>query len=239
MGEIWDFLVGIGDAIEQFVLNLVESLWLYPSLFVMSGIDGFFPVFPSESVVNAVSSAWAQASVGWVDLTNPWLPGIFLAAAAGAWAGDQVAYAIGAHVDAAKLRVFRGDKGRATLEWAQRSLERRGGALIVGARHVPMGRVIVNLSAGTLRYPYRRFMVIDAIAATVWAAWNVTVGGVAGELFGGNLLLAIAVAVSFGVAIGYVAQKVLERFDIAPPELPDIAEPAEEKDASDRGGDAS
>lgn len=232
MGDFWDFLLGIGDTIEQFVLDLIDSLWLYPSLFLMSAIDGFFPVFPSESAVNAVSSAWAQADVGWVDFANPWLPGIVLAAAGGAWAGDQVAYAIGAHVDAPRLRIFRGEKGRATLEWAQQSLQKRGGALIVGARHVPMGRVIVNLSAGTLRYPYRRFMVIDAVAVTVWAAWNVTIGGVAGELFGGNLLLAIAVAVSFGVAIGYVAQKVLERFDIAPPQMTEVTARGDDTDAS-------
>lgn len=237
MGDIWEFLTGIGDSMESFVLNLADSLWLYPALFVMSALDGFFPVFPSESALNAISSAWSQADVGILELTNPFLIGIIVAAIIGAWAGDQVAYFIGAHVNIKRLRIFKGDKGQAMLTWARRSLEQRGGALIVGARHVPMGRVIVNLSAGTLHYPYGRFMVMDAIAVTVWALWNISLGVFAGAIFGGNLLLAIAVAITFGISIGFLAEKVLARFDIAPPKLDDDDDGGDDDDDNEDGGD--
>jgi membrane-associated protein len=224
-----EWWTGLEAAAEEYILVFVESLWLYPALYTVSLIDGFFPVVPSESVVIASSSVWAASDLAWWQPGTPWILAIWLSAAAGAWTGDQVAYFIGTKVDVRNLRIFRNRRGVATLAWAEHALERRGTTFIVAARHIPMGRVAVNVTAGALRYPRRRFMAIDAVAVAIWAAWGVAIGTFAGALLGDNLLLSIAVGITGGILIGLAVDKIMSAVGVAPVNLPDLAHDIEER----------
>ena len=62
------------------------------------------------------------------------------------------------------------------MEWADEQLRERGGELIVIGRFIPGGRTAVALSAGTLAYPWRRFIVFDVVAALVWATYAALLG---------------------------------------------------------------
>ena len=80
-------------------------------------------------------------------------------AAGGAFAGDNVSYLLGNRYGRRiNDRFFNGEKARKRIAWAQRQVEERGGELIVIARFIPGGRTVVTLSAGTLGYPWRRFI---------------------------------------------------------------------------------
>ena len=217
-----DWLLHFSSTIEEHVLALSESLWIYPGVFALSLIDGIFPVVPSESIIIATSTASSQTG-------SPLLVLIFLCGALGAWCGDQLAYLIGARADVRRWRIFKRDRWRRSLDWAESQLERRGATFIIAARFIPMGRVVVNLSAGALRFPHRRFMGIDAIAAVIWAAWSVALGTVAGAVFPeDNLLLSITVGILAGVVLGFFVDKVLAWFGFEQPELPDLAGDIEE-----------
>jgi len=104
-------------------------------------------------------------------------------------------------------RFFTSDKARKRIAWAQRQIEERGGELIVIARFIPAGRTVVTLSAGTLGYPWRRFVLFDAIAASIWALYAALLGYVGGHAFeeqpwkGLLLAFAIALAVTGGVEL--------------------------------------
>lgn len=212
-----DRVLHFSSLVEDFVLELSESLWIYPGVFVLSVIDGFFPVVPSESVIIATATASLQTG-------SPILVLIFLCGAVGAWCGDQIAYLIGSRADVRRWRIFKRDRWRRALDWGETQLEKRGPTFIIAARFVPMGRVVVNLSAGALRFPHRRFMGLDAIAVTIWAAWSIALGTAAGALFPeDNLLLSIAVGVTAGVVLGFFVDKVLSLFGLTQPELPDLA----------------
>ncbi|WP_061960942.1 DedA family protein [Demequina flava] len=211
-----DWILHFSSTVEQYILDLVDSLWIYPGVFILTVIDGFFPVVPSESVVIATTSTWLVEG-------SPILWLIWIAAALGAWCGDQIAYLIGAKVDVRKWRIFRTARGRRSLDWAEHALERRGGTFIVAARFVPMGRFAVNIGAGALRYPHRRFMGMDAIGAVLWATYTILIGWFFSSMFEDNLLLSIAVGVIGGVAMGFVVEKVLSKFGITEPDLPDLA----------------
>ncbi len=207
---------------EEYVLALSESLWIYPGVFALSVIDGFFPIVPSESVIIATATAALQTG-------SPILVLIFLCGAVGAWLGDQIAYLIGAKTDVRRWKLFKRERWRRGLDWAETQLERRGPTFIIAARFVPMGRVLVNLSAGALRYPHRRFMGIDAIAVTLWSAWGIGLGSAAGAVFPeDNLLLSIVVGVVAGVVLGLFVDKILSWFGLTQPELPDLAGDIEE-----------
>jgi membrane protein DedA with SNARE-associated domain len=231
MNGIWDWLVHLSGNVESGILDLVDSLWIYPSVFVVSLIDAVIPIVPSESVIIGAASAWQ--SVG-----KPILALLFLAGAAGAWCGDQTAYFIGTKVDVRHIKFFKRPKILAALDWAEHSLEHRGTLYIIAARFIPMGRVAVNLSAGALGFPRRRFMGVDAIATSIWAAWGILIGTAAASLLGDNLLVSIAAGITGGVVLGVVVDKVMSSLGLSAPHLPPLVEELDEPQLADDGKDA-
>ena len=219
MSAFWDWIVNFSGHIESGIESLTESLWLYPSIYGVSLVDAVIPVVPSESVVIAAATAG--------DPVN--LVILFFAAAAGAWCGDQIAYFVGTRVDVRTIKVFRRPRVLKALDWAEHSLQRRGALYIIAARFIPMGRVAVNLTAGALRYPRRRFMAVDAVATAIWAGWGILIGTVAKGLFGDRLLLSVAVGITGGVLLGFAVDKVMSLLGLSAPEMPDLAGEIEHK----------
>ena len=129
MSTFWDWVIHLSAHLNSGILSLVESLWLYPSVFAVALFDAIIPVFPSESVVIGSASAWQSTG-------HPNLFFLFVVAAAGAWCGDQTAYFIGTRVDVRSIKVFRRPKVLAALDWAEHSLEHRGALYIITLRNV-------------------------------------------------------------------------------------------------------
>jgi membrane protein DedA with SNARE-associated domain len=164
----------------------------------VAALDALVPIVPSET---AVITAGVVAAAGGLSL-----PLVIAAAAAGAFVGDNTAYLLGSRFGPrVQGRLVRGERGRASLEWAERQLDERGGELIVIARFIPAGRTAVTLSAGLLRYPWRRFVVFDATAAVVWASYAALLGYFGGSAFEEapwkGLLLALAIALTVSGAV--------------------------------------
>jgi len=208
--RLWNWIVHFSSYIEGAVLNATESFWIFAWVFGLAFTDAIFPVVPSESIVIATATAGAQTGV-------PWLPGIWIAAATGAWCGDQMTYLIGSRIKLREFRMFRNPRGQRTLDWADHSLKHRGTAFIIAARFIPFGRVAVNLTAGALRYPRRRFMVVDAIAVAIWASYGIALGAIVGTAIP-NLLVSVLIGVVGGVAMGWAIDKILARFGVAVPD---------------------
>jgi len=208
--NLWDWLVHFGDHVTTVVKNAASSPWAYFWIFVVSMVDGFFPVVPSETIVIGMATIASQDG-------KPWLAGVWLAAAAGAWCGDQIAYILGTKIHIRNLRMFRSQRGQRTLDWAEHALIHRGAAFIIAARFIPFGRIAVNLTAGALGYNRKRFMIIDAIAVSIWATYGVALG-VTASSFGGNLLVSVAIGVVAGVVLGWVIDKILGKFGVTVPE---------------------
>lgn len=188
-------------AFDQFT-ELVSgaSGWAYGVVFLLAVLDAVVPVVPSETVV---ITAGVVAATG--DLS---LPLIIVAAAGGAFAGDNTAYLLGhRYGPRARERFFRGAKAQKRIGWAEQQLGERGGELIVVARFIPGGRTAVTLSAGTLRFPWRRFALFDVAAALGWASYAALLGYFGGRTFehaawkGLLLALTIALTVAGGVEL--------------------------------------
>jgi membrane protein DedA with SNARE-associated domain len=103
---------------------------------------------------------------------------------------------------------MRGPRVSAAFIRAQRALVHRGTPVILGARYIPVGRVVVNMSAGALRYPWRRFLPISAVAGVTWAAYSAAIGIVAGQWLEGRPLLSAVIGVAFALVIGLVIDRV-------------------------------
>lgn len=190
--------------LEGWALALVGSPWIFVVLYLFATIDGFFPPVPSESIVIALSAVSMAEG-------TPNLALIMLVAAAGAWTGDQIAYQIGTKVKVRQLRVLRSPKGQAAVDWAENALANRGAAFIIAARYIPIGRVAVNMTAGAVGYSRRRFMGLTAIAAVTWGMYSSLIGIGAGAWLHDHTLVAVAVGVVGGLAIGLVVDWVLRK----------------------------
>ena len=177
---------------NQFIRLVSDaSGWAYGIVFLLAVLDAVLPVVPSETVV---ITAGVVAAAGGLNLVL-----IVVAAACGAFAGDNAAFFIGRRFGGrATDRFLRGEKGRRSLSWAGSQLAERGGELIVVARFIPGGRTAVTLSAGTLGFPWRRFAVFDGAAALIWASYATLLGYFGGMTFEGaawkGLLLALGIA---------------------------------------------
>ena len=77
------------DGLDLWATALAASPWILAAVTVCVLVDAFFPPIPSESVIIAVAALSASAQG-----PNLWL--LVLAAAVGAFAGDLLAYAMGA-----------------------------------------------------------------------------------------------------------------------------------------------
>ncbi len=192
------------EQLSQAGLDLAASPWALVVLLVCCWVDGFFPPVPSESLVIAVATLTVAGS-------GPPLWAVVAVAAAGAFLGDLTAFAIGRQVPLDRLPLLRRGRGLASVQWARGSLERRGGTAVLAARYVPVGRVAVNVAAGAVGFPARRFVGFAAIAAVAWALWSVLLGVAAGALLRDRPLLAVVIGVVVGTLLGLGVDAVASR----------------------------
>jgi membrane-associated protein len=181
---------------------LTGSTWTYFILFGICAGDAVVPALPSEAaaIVCGIQAARGQLTLEWV----------LVAAALGAFAGDNSSYALGRWFGRPiQQRFFGGPKARRRLDWAKGFLRDRGSYVLVTARFIPGGRTATTFTSGLVRLAWlRRFVPFIAVAAVLWAAYAVLVGYLGGRTFREKpiyaLLLAFAIAalITGGVELG-------------------------------------
>lgn len=183
-------------------MQAVASPWLYLVLFIVTVIDGFFPPVPSETVL--VAAAAVATSAG--GAANLILLGVV--AAVGAAIGDNIAFLIGRSVGTTRFPWMRRQRVVAAFTAAQRSLEHRSAVLILGARYIPVGRVAVNMSAGALGFPWRRFVPLSLVGGISWAAFSLAIGLLAGRWFEDQPMLSAGIGIVIALLVGLVIDRV-------------------------------
>ena len=178
------------------------SNWSYLIVFAIAMLDAFFPVVPSEATAIA---AGVVAGTGGLSVEL-----CIVVAAAGAIVGDNISFAIGHFLGArVERRFFSGEKAQKRLKWAQKTLEERGGYLIVVARFIPGGRTATTFTAGFVEtFPWRRFLMFDVLAGVIWGSYTVLLGYFGGRSFEEEpwkgLLLAFGIAVAVTAVVEVV-----------------------------------
>lgn len=174
----------------ELLQGLLDSPWLWLVIFGTAALDALLPFMPSETTV-VTAAVLIGADPGRLAL-------LALLAATGALAGDLGGYGVGRRAGPRLTGLLlRGDAGRRRLAAAHSLVARHGALLIMAGRYVPGGRVVTGLTTGGVRYPVRRFLLFDAIGASVWAVLSVAVGGLGGAAFADRPLYGLLL--SFGV----------------------------------------
>ena len=194
---------------DAWLLALAASPLVYLGMFGFAVVDGFFPPIPSEAGI--VGLAALSVAGG-----QPNLALILLVAAAGAFTGDLISYAIGQRLDVHSFPVLRSGRGRKSLVWAERALAHRGPSFILAARFLPIARVAVNMTAGAVGYPRRRFVALAATGSVLWAGYSAVIGIGAGVWLEGHPLGAVVVGVLSGLLIGLGLDWTLTRLQNRP-----------------------
>lgn len=193
------------DAINEFVTAQAGALWVYPVLFALCAIDGFFPPLPSESVLMTLASL--SGSTG-----RPFLSVLIVVAALGAIVGDNIAYEIGRRVGADRFAWMRKPKAREALTRARHGLDKRGVVIILTARYIPIGRVAVNMTAGATHYPRRKFVPLTVVAGVTWALYGALMGRFVGDFFDDQPLIGAGVSIVVALILGVLLDRVMRRF---------------------------
>ena len=183
------------------------SAWAYPAILGIVFVDAFFPLVPGETsvVTGAILASNDELHISLV----------FAAAFAGAVAGDNFSFFLGAHLSEwSQRRLFKSEKSIERRRWACRQLAERGSVIIVTSRFIPGGRTAATFSAGALDYPWRRFIAADLLAGALWAGFSSGLGWFGGKTFEESLWKPLAVAAGFALlvaALGELHVKVTSR----------------------------
>ena len=70
----------------------------------------------------------------------------------------------------------------------------------------------MNMSAGALGFPRRRFMGLTGLAGLTWAAYGTAIGVGAGAWLKGHPVIAVVVGIVVGIVVGLAIDWALRRF---------------------------
>lgn len=188
------------DILNDLVLPLATSPWVYLLAFLLVVLDGIFPVFPSEVVVVGLAALAASSAVPDILL-------LLLTATLGAMIGDSLTYALGRLVGVRRLQSTRFRPLARLLRWASRRMGPRAGLVVLTARFIPFARLAVNLTAGSTGFSYARFAPFCLVAGVAWATYNITMGYLAGQWFAQQPVLGMILAIGLAILIGFLLDR--------------------------------
>jgi membrane-associated protein len=155
-------------------------------IFVESGL--LFPFLPGDSLL--VSGGLLHDRLG-LSIASIAIVG-FVAAVAGNLVGYLIGHVFGTRLFKDDARVLT----TARLHDTEGFFDHYGGRAVVLARFIPVLRTYVPLAAGAARYPFRRFLVWNAVGALLWAVGVTILGSLlSGVPFIANNLEVILAAV--------------------------------------------
>jgi len=178
------------------LLHLIgDAPQAYFIVFALALGDAVLPVLPSETGVilaGILSTTGPHLGLQWV----------ILAAALGAFIGDNTCYALGRFGgEPLQQRFFHGERSTRALKWARKQLDARGALIVVVSRFIPGGRTATTFTCGLTRLRWRLFVLYSALAAILWSLYASLLGYFGGRAFENRPLLAVAVALGIAFAI--------------------------------------
>jgi membrane protein DedA with SNARE-associated domain len=192
------------EQITDFLVAAVSSPLALLVVFAVCMLDAFFPPVPSDIVLVA---AVAVAVGGSPTLLVP----LVLVAAAGAIIGDNIIFEIGRRVGTTRYRWMRSRPLRAAMAGAERQLRTRPASLIITGRYIPVGRIAVNLTAGSVGVSRRTFVPLSIVAGVSWSLYMFVVALIASAWSQDNPLLAALIAAVSAVMLGLLVDRIMAR----------------------------
>jgi membrane-associated protein len=191
-------VAGIVTDLTDWLDRISSHWWFLLLILVIAFLDSVIPVVPSETCVIIGGVA---ASEGTQSLLI-----VIVAAALGAFLGDNAAYSLGVRAsERFQRRADRRPRFATKMAWAHQQITDRGGLLLITARFIPGGRTALTLSCGITRQKRAWFIRWVVLATVIWATYAALLGRIGGEAFKDDhtkaFLLAFGMAIATNIAI--------------------------------------
>ncbi|ASW56709.1 DedA family protein [Plantactinospora sp. KBS50] len=186
----------------ELLTTVTAPVYAYLCLLALLAADAFVPIVPTQAVMIT-----AGALTVYGQLSLPVTIGV---GALGVLTGDLSCYLLGRLRPRGAVRHVPRHARRGRIARLAGNLRRPGPLALLLCRFLPGGRMTACFHAGRLRYPYRRFLAYEGLAALGWSGYGGLVGHLGGSALAGSgwwlALIAALAASAFGL-LGWVLSR--------------------------------
>ena len=190
--------------VQEFVLSLVGSQWLYPVFGLVIAVSAAIPPVPSSALIVALGAVNAHSG-------HPALILLIVAGTAGSVLGDHVMYLLGRGSRFTQWPLLRSPATQRRVEKLEAKLESGGLYFAVLARFIPLGRTLIALVSGSTRLDLKEWLARTTGAGTIWTAYSLAFGWLTARWIPLPLWAAVAIAVGGSLLLGAIISRVADR----------------------------
>ena len=190
--------------VQEFVLSLVGSQWLYPVFGLVIAVSAAIPPVPSSALIVALGAVNAHSG-------RPALILLIVAGTAGSVLGDHVMYLMGRGSRFTQWPLLRSPAAQRRIEKLEAKLESGGLYFAVLARFIPLGRTLIALVSGSTRLDLKEWLARTTGAGTIWTAYSLAFGWLTARWIPLPLWASVAIAVGGSLLLGAIISRVADR----------------------------
>ena len=195
--------------VQEFVLSLVGSQWLYPVFGLVIAVSAAIPPVPSSALIVALGAVNAHSG-------HPALILLIVAGTAGSVLGDHVMYLMGRGSRFTQWPLLRSPAAQRRIEKLEAKLESGGLYFAVLARFIPLGRTLIALVSGSTRLDLKEWLARTTGAGTIWTAYSLAFGWLTARWIPLPLWASVAIAVGGSLLLGAIISRVADRLALGP-----------------------
>ena len=195
--------------VQEFVLSLVGSPWLYPVFGLVIAVSAAIPPVPSSALIVALGAVNAHSG-------HPALILLIVAGTAGSVLGDHVMYLLGRGSRFTQWPLLRSPATQRRVEKLEAKLESGGLYFAVLARFIPLGRTLIALVSGSTRLDLKEWLARTTGAGTIWTAYSLAFGWLTARWIPLPLWASVAIAVGGSLLLGAIISRVADRLALGP-----------------------
>lgn len=195
--------------VQEFVLSLVGSQWLYPVFGLVIAVSAAIPPVPSSALIVALGAVNAHSG-------RPALILLIVAGTAGSVLGDHVMYLMGRGSRFTQWPLLRSPAAQRRIEKLEAKLESGGLYFAVLARFIPLGRTLIALVSGSTRLDLKEWLARTIGAGTIWTAYSLAFGWLTARWIPLPLWASVAIAVGGSLLLGAIISRVADRLALGP-----------------------
>lgn len=196
---------------QEFVLSLVGSPWLYPVFGFCIAVSAAIPPIPSSALIVALGAVSAHSG-------EPYLVPVLVAGTAGSILGDHTMYLVGRHSGFTRWPILRSESNQTRINQFSTRLHDRGLFFAVLARFVPLGRTLIALVSGAQRWDIRKWLALTASAGAIWTAYSIAFGWLTARWIPLPMWAAVAIAVGGSLVLGMIVSRIADRVALGDPD---------------------
>lgn len=191
--------------VQEFVLSLVGSPWLYPVFGFFIALSAAIPPVPSSALIVALGAVNAHSG-------QPMLMLLLIAGTVGSVAGDHVMYLAGRGSRFTEWPLLRGPAVQRRVTRLEERLEGGGLLFAVIARFIPLGRTLIALVSGSERMDVRTWLGLTTGAGAIWTAYSLGFGWLTARWIPLPMWASVLIAVGGSLVLGAVISRLADRF---------------------------